>query len=91
MKIAKEIAEKVAHEHFWDLWPSGLSAEAASEERARLLAIYEPIIAAKLEPVIKILNSIACWHDGQTVGGWFDEPASAQQARDALALLSEEE
>ena len=86
MKIASEIAELVIE----GLGRSVLDIDKL-DEREEAIEDAESIIAAKLEPVIKILNSIACWHDGQTVGGWFDEPASAQQARDALALLSEEE
>ena len=35
------------------------------------------------------LNNIACWSEGDKVTGSFDEPASAQIARDALSRARE--
>jgi hypothetical protein len=46
-------------------------------------------LESKLDRCVAALNSIACWGEGPTVGGHFDEPHSAEIARAALAPLPE--
>lgn len=36
---------------------------------------------------VEALDIIACWHDGPKVSGMFDEPASAEISRAALAKI----
>jgi superfamily I DNA and/or RNA helicase len=42
---------------------------------------------SELKPVIDALNSIASWSEGEKVTTSFDEPASAEEARKALAFM----
>lgn len=41
---------------------------------------------ARAEVLLKALNVIASWAEGETVTGKFDEPSSAQLARNALKV-----
>jgi len=54
--------------------------EKAAAELRRLYEVNTVMLDA--------LNSIAAWGDGEVVGGWFDEPCSAQEARDAIAKVT---
>lgn len=38
----------------------------------------------KLEIAVEALHCIACWNEGEEVTSSFDEPASAETAREAL-------
>lgn len=42
---------------------------------------------AENEVMLKALNDIAAWHDGE-VGGHMDEPGSAKVAREAIQSIS---
>lgn len=56
-------------------------AAAALEQSAK----REAELVADRERLREALNRIASWPEGETVSGSFDEPGSAQIARDALA------
>lgn len=42
---------------------------------------------AENEVMLKALNDIAAWHDGE-IGGHMDEPGSAKVAREAIQSIS---
>ena len=54
------------------------TVEAATELRR---------LHAENEVMLKALNDIAAWHDGE-VGGHMDEPGSAKVAREAIQSIS---
>jgi hypothetical protein len=52
-----------------------------------ILADANSRLRAKLNVVVKALDRIAAWGDGETVASHFDEPGSAVIAREALAAI----
>lgn len=61
----------------------------AREQRIRAKRAEEETLnlKKKLEVAIEGLNNIACWGSGAVVGGAFDEPSSAEMARETLEKL----
>ena len=65
---------------------AGASAEQLYDLERQVRALAEEVDAARtIIPILrKALDDIASWGEGPEVCGAFDEPGSAQTARDAL-------
>jgi len=65
-------------------WTTVIRQSDALEQSAK----REAELVADRERLREALNRIASWPEGETVSGSFDEPGSAQIARDALAATT---
>jgi hypothetical protein len=63
-------------------WSDGQELEGNTDD-----LVKAALEACHAEEMISALNEIACWGDGDRVGGWFDEPGVATKARAILAKL----
>jgi hypothetical protein len=77
--------ERQHHAEEVETWKQVAYAQGDSSQK---LAAQLVDLQARYETLKGALNQIASWSEGPTVNSSFDEPMSAQAARDALALLT---
>lgn len=74
MKHLRRLAEKAIR---LDCMSPTMVAYEAAANPSTIIALLD-----RLDEAEKILNTLASWNEGDTVGPWFDDPHSASLCRE---------